>query len=334
MRRLTWDTSLDLELRERVSQTIRSVVTASGRYRRRIAKNNHLHFSRMATAASRVGPRHWQHGVVISLGVGAALVAWSQPKQSQQVWDVVSMVADHVSDRIDDIQDMALSAFQPRTHVVEQGETLRQLADAYDVSVATIAWSNRLMDPDRIMPGQRLLIPSGNSVIHPVREGDTLNTVAARYETDATELANANQLSPDALDEPIETSQLIVPNPKLPDVNEIGAPEGKMASAVKNALVYEVQEGDTLLSLANQFGVTVPTLLRANGIEDADSLSIGTKLRVMPASGVEHEVRSGESLADLAAWYEVDLGPIVDFNGLIDPDKVRVGSTLFIPGAA
>jgi cell wall-associated NlpC family hydrolase len=75
-------------------------------------------------------------------------------------------------------------------------------------------------------------------------------------------------------------------------------------------------------------------LLRANGILDPDTLSIGTKLRVMPASGVEHEVRSGESLADLAAWYEVDLGPIVDFNGLIDPDRVRVGSTLFIPGAA
>ena len=248
MRRLTWDTSLDLGLRERVAQTIRRVVTASGRFRHRIAETSRPRpqFRRMAAVAPHVRPRHWQHGVVLSLGVSAALVAWSQPKQSQQFWDVVSIVADHVADRIDDIQDIALSAFQPRTHVVEPGETLRQLADAYDVSVATIAWSNRLMDPDRIMPGQRLLIPAGNSVIHPVREGDTLNTVAARYETDPTELANANQLSPDALDEPIETSQLIVPNPKLPDVNEIGAPEGKMSSAVKNALVYEVQEGDTL----------------------------------------------------------------------------------------
>jgi peptidoglycan endopeptidase LytE len=244
------------------------------------------------------------------------------------------MAADHVSERIDNLQDMAASAFEPRTHVVEPGETLRGLASSYDVSVETIAWSNRLMDPDRIMPGQRLLIPPSNAVVHPVRAGDTLKSVAARYETDPVELANANQLSPEGLDETIEATQLVVPNPKLPDISEIGAPEGKMATAVKNAMVYEVQDGDTLNSLANQFGITVPTLLRANGIADPDELSIGTKLRVMPASGVEHEVRPGESLADLAAWYEVDLGPIVDFNGLIDPDRVRIGSTLFIPGAA
>jgi cell wall-associated NlpC family hydrolase len=330
MKRLTWDTSLELDHTQRIIPTLR-------RLGARVAPYHHS----IASSISRVGHRQWLHGVVISLGVGAAAVAWAQPRQRGEVWDVVSIVADHVSDRIDDIQDIAQSAqdiaqsaFETRTHVVEPGETLLALADSYDVSIATIAWSNRLMDPDRITPGQRLLIPSGNTVVHPVREGDTVKLVAARYETDAVELANANQLSPDAIEEPITTSQLIVPNPKLPDVSEIGAPEGKMASAVKNALVYEVQDGDTLLSLANQFGVTVPTLLRANGIDDPDSLSIGTKLRVMPASGVEHEVRTGESLEDLAGWYEVDLGPIIDFNGLINADRVRVGSTLFIPGAA
>jgi cell wall-associated NlpC family hydrolase/transposase-like protein len=315
--------SFELDLKQQLVLSVRDLLARSAPYR-----------DSLVTAAGQVAPRQWLHGVVISVGVGAALVAWSQPRQTGQAWDVVSIVADHVSDRMEELQDLALSAFEPRTHVVEPGETLRALANSYDVSVETIAWSNRIIDPDRIMPGQRLLIPPGNTVVHPVRDGDTLKSVAARYDADPTELANANKLSPDALEEPIETSQLIVPNPKLPDISEIGAPEGKMATAVKNALVYEVQDGDTLNSLANQFGVTVPTLLRANGIDDPDSLSIGTKLRVMPASGVEHEVRSGESLADLAAWYEVDLGPIIDFNGLIDPDRVRVGSTLFVPGAA
>jgi cell wall-associated NlpC family hydrolase len=313
----------ELGLRQRLIPSIPRLLARATPYR-----------DSLVTAVGHVAPRQWLHGVVITVGVSAALVAWAQPKQTAQVWDVFSIVADHVSDGMDDLQEMAISAIEPQTHVVEPGETLRALANSYDVSVETIAWSNRIIDPDLIMPGQRLLIPPGNTVVHPVRNGDTLKSVAARYEADPIELANANKLSPDALEEPIATSQLVVPNPKLPDIIEIGAPEGKMATAVKNALVYEVQEGDTLNSLANQFGVTVPTLLRANGIDDPDSLSIGTKLRVMPASGVEHEVRSGESLADLAGWYQVDLGPIIDFNGLIDPDRVRVGSTLFIPGAA
>ena len=323
MKRLTWDSPFELELRQRLIPSLRRIYAHIAPCR-----------DSVATAAGRIAPRQVMHGLVISVGVTAAVVAWAQPRHSGQEWDLVSIVADHISDTIDTVQDVAMSVVEPRTYVVEPGDTLRGLADTYDVSVETIVWSNRLMDPDRIMPGQRLLIPPGNTVVHPVRAGDTLKSVAARYDTDPVELANANKLPADALDQEIETTQLIVPNPKLPDVAEIGAPEGKMASAVKNALVYEVQDGDTLNSLANQFGVTVPTLLRANGIDDPDMLSIGTKLRVMPASGVEHEVRSGEDLAALAAWYEVDLGPIVDFNGLIDADRVRVGTTLFIPGAA
>lgn len=323
MKRMSWAPGTAPTPSERLQSLVSSVHGVSARYG-----------YQMARMAARVAPRQWAHAAVISLGVTATLVAWNQPRQGGQVWDVFSIVADHVSDTIEDLQHAAQSAFEPRTHVVEPGETLRALADSYDVSIATLAWSNRLMDPDRIMPGQRLLIPPSNTVIHPVRKGDTINLIAARYEADAQELARANLVPADQFDQELDVSLVIVPNPKLPDINEIGAPEGKMATAVRNALTYEVQEGDTLLSLANQFGLTVPTLLRANGISDPDMLAIGTKLRVMPASGVEHEVRRGESLADLAAWYEVDLGPIIDFNGLVNPDRVRVGSSLFIPGAA
>jgi cell wall-associated NlpC family hydrolase len=114
---------------------------------------------------------------------------------------------------------------------------------------------------------------------------------------------------------------------------EAGSAQAEKPSRAKPPVVYEVEPGDTVGSLANQFGVSVATILMANNISDPDLIKPGMELRVLPVSGVEHQVDKGESLADIAAAYKVDLGPIVDFNGLSDPDTINVGTKLVIPGA-
>lgn len=327
----------------------------------------------MARRAAPLAPRQAIHGLIFAVGLSVAVIGWAQPRPAAQMFEALAAVADQVTDVLEDLHLVPDSesdaADEPRTHIVESGETLRQLAAAYDVSVATIAWSNNLDDPDLIMPGQKLIIPSANAVIHSVAPSETLRQVARRYQADAELVARANSL-PESLDEPIEAGHILVPDPQLPtfnlaarepastgtstvarrtnngvsalgeinplnDASEPGAPVEPRAAAVpRSPVVYEVQSGDSLASLAAQFGVTVPTLLRANNITNPDLVSIGTKLRVLPVSGTEHEIKPGESLADLAAYYEVDLGPIIDFNGLLDPDMVRVGQALVIPGAA
>ena len=47
--------------------------------------------------------------------------------------------------------------------------------------------------------------------------------------------------------------------------------------------IYEVQSGDTLYGLAINFGVTVEDIMRANGLTDRGSLSVGQKL-VIPSA--------------------------------------------------
>ena len=46
----------------------------------------------------------------------------------------------------------------------------------------------------------------------------------------------------------------------------------------KNGKFYRVQEGDTLGSIAAQFGVSVEALQAANGIDDPDEILIGQVL--------------------------------------------------------
>ena len=46
--------------------------------------------------------------------------------------------------------------------------------------------------------------------------------------------------------------------------------------------VYEVQSGDGLGKIAEQFGVTIEELQTANGITDPEHIEIGQKLKIPP----------------------------------------------------
>lgn len=48
---------------------------------------------------------------------------------------------------------------QPRTHVVQRGETLSQIARRYGVTLQAVQNANGITDPDTISVGQRLTIP-------------------------------------------------------------------------------------------------------------------------------------------------------------------------------
>lgn len=87
----------------------------------------------------------------------------------------------------------ALGAYASVTeHIVRKGETLYAIARIYGSSVAALAASNNLADPDLIFPGQRLKIPPSGGVVHRVERGDTLWQIAQDYGISLTALQEAN----------------------------------------------------------------------------------------------------------------------------------------------
>mgnify|MGYP000153248846 CR=1 FL=1 len=68
-----------------------------------------------------------------------------------------------------------------------------------------------------------------------------------------------------------------------------------------------------------------------NGIDDADRLRIGQRLRV-PATGTTHVVAPGETLSGIADRYRRPLRALLAANRLQDPHALRAGQTLTIPG--
>lgn len=80
------------------------------------------------------------------------------------------------------------------TYIVQQGDTLSEIAQNYGVSVDTLAALNGIGNPNLIYVGEKLFIPSGGAVpvYYVVQRGDTLSQIAARFGTTVTALQQLN----------------------------------------------------------------------------------------------------------------------------------------------
>ena len=129
-----------------------------------------------------------------------------------------------------------------------------------------------------------------------------------------------------------------------PDMTEI--PTASFAPPEPRNSIYTVQQGDTLASIAGQFGVDLSSLTALNPLVTPEFLSVGDLLTIPaqsiglasvtpssnePQSSIEYRVVSGDTLAAIAARYGSTVAAIVRENNLASPDEIRVGQTLRIP---
>jgi murein DD-endopeptidase MepM/ murein hydrolase activator NlpD len=95
---------------------------------------------------------------------------------------------------------------------------------------------------------------------------------------------------------------------------------------------YIVEEGDTLSSIAEKFGISLETILWANNLSKNSIIKPGQKLIILPVDGVLHEVRSGDTLSEIAKKYQAKIEDIISFNELESPNDIYIGDILIIPG--
>ncbi len=101
--------------------------------------------------------------------------------------------------------------------------------------------------------------------------------------------------------------------------------------------VYTVRAGDTVQSVADEFGIGAEYVVWNN--DDIayldDPLEEGTLLRIPGVEGIVHRVAPGETLSLIAEQYGANVGAIVNFasNGLSNPNLLHVGTAILVPGA-
>lgn len=105
---------------------------------------------------------------------------------------------------------------------------------------------------------------------------------------------------------------------------------------IEGIRTYIVASGDTVLGIANKFGLKPESIQWANpSLElNPDLLRIGDQLAIPPVDGAIHTVRVGDTLSSIAAKYKVDMQSIIQYapNNLVDASSaLSVGTRLVIP---
>jgi len=122
------------------------------------------------------------------------------------------------------------------------------------------------------------------------------------------------------------------------------APEGlalikpEMAATKKSVkprseiIFYTVKPGDSVSTIAEEFAISVNTILWENNLSAYSLIRPGQKLGILPATGVAHKVTKGENLGAIAKKYGIEEAKILEANNLTVTDKLAVGQKLIIPG--
>jgi len=116
-------------------------------------------------------------------------------------------------------------------------------------------------------------------IVHRVEGGESPLYIAGLYGVSLQSLLDTNQLQEGDL---IRTGELL----RIPTATPILGPDGKPITPAppptpdRRAVTYMVQGGDTLLSIAAQFGVTTEAILQANDLQEGVIIRSGQALVV------------------------------------------------------
>lgn len=111
------------------------------------------------------------------------------------------------------------------------------------------------------------------------------------------------------------------------------------------ATTHVVRAGENIFEIAFQYGITVDSLARANGIANPALIYVGQKLTIPQVENQEMEVVSttnstsdrihiiqpGENLFRVAVKYNVDYYYLARYNNISDPVHIYVGQKIRIP---
>jgi LysM repeat protein len=131
-------------------------------------------------------------------------------------------------------------------YTIKKGDTLSRIAKRARISVETLLQNNPFLNPSRYIPGQVIILPLPEQIIayYTLGKNERLANVLRRYDMDISTFCALN-----------------------PGINPIRLREGQRVTVRKtqpHGRRYTVQPGDTLVTVADKFGLRVSSLLAAN----------------------------------------------------------------------
>jgi LysM repeat protein len=109
-------------------------------------------------------------------------------------------------------------------------------------------------------------------------------------------------------------------------------PSMETAAPTRNSTIeYAVQEGDTIGTIAQKFGLSQNTVLWENNLSARSYIRPGQILNILPTNGITYKIVKGDTLAKIAKKLNSNVDKIIDFNRLANESDIQVGQQIIIP---
>jgi membrane-bound lytic murein transglycosylase D len=234
-----------------------------------------------------------------------------------------------------------------RRYRVRRGDSWWRISRRFNIPIRVLKRVNETSS-NFLRQGQHILIPGsrsasyaaattkdGSQTLYRVRQGDSLWQIARGFGLEVQTLRRANNMAPNAVH--IRPGQ------------QLRIPVSKQATKrriAKRRANYTVEKGDTLWELSRRFGVSVKTLLMANGLSDPKRLHSGDRLYIpdLTAEATErsrrqaeaaheriiYKVKRGDNIWSIARKFGVSTRKVLSWNDLHGGELIHPGDELEI----
>lgn len=179
-----------------------------------------------------------------------------------------------------------------KTYTVKSGDTLSGIASQFNTTYTKLAQINQLNNPNQIYVGQVLQLQAGNSsngnstttkqnhpvtsqqntsqpTTYTVQSGDSLSMIASRFNTSYEQLAQLNNIS---------NPNRIYVGQRLQIKGSTGATTTTTVKTTSSQTSYTVKSGDSLSTIAAQYGLNWRTLASKNNLQSPYTIYVGQQL--------------------------------------------------------
>ncbi len=235
----------------------------------------------------------------------------------------------HVEARADKLlRDGKLSGRGWSTYTIVRNDTLGKISVRTGVPVSVLRQANPRCEPLKI--GKKLRIPGtgkgGESML--ASASAPAKSTPAKAVPGKQTVAKASKKSESVA--VASTSKKSAPAPAAGKSSS-----GKGSASNSKSRSHEVRSGDTLASIAREYGISLTAMRDANShLDDPHKLRVGQKVNVPKGSSsagknksVMYTVRSGDTLWSISRRFNTSPGEIRSMNKLTD-NTVRPGDAL------